>query len=110
MENHTLVLKTTKTAIPADVTIDFVKNLILQDTMLVDYFGVEIDNDVYFMDHEMKLIRDNTSYFNFYFDTEQAIDYKLYSKKEVATLILRLLDKATTIELRTDNKDVTIYF
>jgi hypothetical protein len=78
--------------------------------VLVDYFGIEIDNEADYMDAEMKSVSDNTSYFNFYFDTEDDIEYRSLSKIEVGELISRLFKKSLQIEVRTDNKDVTIYF
>lgn len=109
METHTLILSTAKVAIPANLTIDFITSLINRGLTGIEYFGQEIDNQEDFVEPDMKLASEEISYFEFFFDTEEPIEYDLLSETDVDSFILDLIKKSANIELRADEKDVTLY-
>lgn len=109
MQNHTLVLSTPKIAIPESITIDFVTNLINRGVAMAEYFGPEIDNQHDYLEDDMLGGREETTFVEFYFDTDSEIDYDLLSETEVDELILSILNHSESLEIRTDGKDITIY-
>lgn len=109
MESHTLILSTVKTAIPVGVTIDFVTNLLNRGLTLIEYFGPELDNPECYVDEDMAAASAKINYFEFYFETEEPIDYNSLNEVQVDQLIYDEIKKSTHLELRADSKDVTIY-
>ena len=53
MIDHTLILSTTKVAIPEGVTIDFITNLLNRGLTGIEYFGPELDNPECYIDEDM---------------------------------------------------------
>ncbi len=109
MESHTLILSSTKVSIPETLTIDFVTKLINSGLTGIEYFGIEIDNPVDAVDEDMKLTIAATSYFDFYFDTNEPINYDAMSLEDTNHFILDLIKKSANIEMRADEKDIRIY-
>jgi len=109
MESHTLILSTAKLTIPNVITMDMVTSLINRGLTGVEYFGIEIDNQADYIDEDMKAASEEITYIEFYFDTEESIDYDSLSLEEVNALILDIIKKSTQIEIRADEKDVTLY-
>ncbi|WP_026730187.1 hypothetical protein [Flavobacterium denitrificans] len=109
MKNHSLILSTTKVSIPETVTIDFVTKLINSGLTGIEYFGQGIDNPLEEVEPDMKLINAQTSYFEFYFDTEGTIDYDSMSNEDTNRFIIELIEKSANIEMRADDKDISIY-
>lgn len=108
MENHTLILSTAKIEIPKGVTIEFITNLINRGLTGIEYFGVEIDNQEDFIEPDMKVASEEISYFEFFFDTDEPIEYDQLSETDVDGFLLDLIKKSAGIELRADGKDITI--
>lgn len=109
MNNHTLILSTAKVTIPVDLKIDFVTSLINRGLTGIEYFGPEIDNPEDFIEPDMKLAIEEISYFEFFFDTEDPIEYDLLSETDVDGFVLDLIKKSANINLRADEKDIIIY-
>ena len=109
METHTLILSTAKIEIPKGVTTDFITNLINQGLTGIEYFGPEIDNPKDFIEPDMKLASEEISYFEFFFDTEDPIEYDLLSETDVDGFVVDLIKKSANIDLRADEKDIIIY-
>lgn len=109
MANHTLILSTAKVTIPANLRIDFITSLINRGLTGVEYFGPEIDNQEDFIEPDMKLASEEISYFEFFFDTQETIEYDLLSEIDVDGLVLDLIKKSTNVGLRTEGKDIVIY-
>jgi len=109
MANHTLILSTAKVAIPERVTIDFITSLINRGLTGIEYFGPEIDNQEDFIEPDMKLASEEISYFEFFFDTEEPIEYDLLSESDVDGFVLEVIKKSANIDLRADEKDITIH-
>jgi len=109
MQNHTLILSTAKVAIPEGVTIDFITSLINRGLTGIEYFGPEIDNQEDFIEPDMKLASEEISYFEFFFDTDEPIEYDLLSETDVDGFVLDLIKKSANIDLRADEKDIIVY-
>lgn len=109
MYHHTLILSTAKLHVPNDLTITNVTNLLHRGIMLVEYFGIELDNGVDYIDQDMEEFHANISLIDFHFDTDEPINYDSLSILEVEKLIDDIIKKSDRIELRTNEKDITIY-
>lgn len=106
---HTLILSTAKVTIPENLSIDFITSFINRGLTGIEYFGPEIDNQEDFVEPDMKLASEEISYFEFFFDTEDPIEYDLLSETDVDGFVLDLIKKSANIDLRADEKDVTLY-
>lgn len=109
MQNHTLILSTAKLPIPEGVTIDFVTNLLNRGLTGIEYFGVELDNPECYIDEDMEAASSEITYFEFHFETQDPIDYNSLNEVEVDQLIYDLIKKSAHVELRADEKDITLY-
>ncbi len=109
MKSHTLILTTTKTAIPADLNKVFVTSLINRGLALTEYFGEEIDNQHDFIDEDMDKLSAEITFIEIFFDTEAPIEYDLLTETDIDTLILDLFDKSPRQDFHTDGKDVTVH-
>lgn len=109
MKNHTIILSTAKVHIPENVTIDFITNLMNRGVAMVEYFGPEIDNQADFIDNDMKKIRAEISFFEFFFDTEEPINYESLNENEVDQMLSNLIKNSANIEMRADEKDIVVY-
>ena len=109
MKQHTLILSTAKVKIPDVITVDQVTSLINRGLTGIEYFGVEIDNQADYIDDDMRAASEEITYIEFYFETEEPIDYDSLSMEEVNVLILDIIKKSAKIEIRADEKDVTLY-
>ncbi|URM37158.1 hypothetical protein [Flavobacterium anhuiense] len=109
MYQHTLILSAAKAHIPENVTIDFVTSLMNRGIAMVEYFGPEIDNPECFVDEDMKAVSETISYFEFFFDTEESIDYDSLNENEVDQLLLEQIKKSANIEIKADEKDIVVY-
>lgn len=108
MANHTLILSTAKIEIPKGVTIGFITNLLNRGLTGIEYFGQEIDNQEDVIEPDMKVASEEISYFEFFFDTDEPIEYDQLSETDVDDFLLDLIKKSAGIELRADGKDITI--
>lgn len=106
---HTLILSKAKVEFPKLITIDFVANLINHGLTEIEYFGIELDNQEDFVDDDIKMTRAENTYIEFYFDTEESIDYDLLTLTEVERFIDNIIKKADKIDLRVNKKDITVY-
>lgn len=109
MFSHTLTVSTAKIPIPDQVSIDFITSLINRGVAMVEYFGPEIDNCEDYVEEDMKLVSGQISYFEFYFSTEQSIDYDALTETEVDQVLFDAIDKSDKIKLQADQKDIMIY-
>ncbi|MBF4484446.1 hypothetical protein [Flavobacterium sp. CSZ] len=109
MKNHTLILSAAKVTIPENATIDFITSLINRGLTGIEYFGPEIDSQEDFIEPDMKLASEDISHFEFFFDTEEPIEYELLSETDVDGFILDLIKKSANIDLRADGKDILVY-
>ena len=108
MQNHTLILSTAKVHIPESITIDFVTNLLNRGLTLIEYFGIGLDNQEDIIDEEMKVASAGITYINFHFDTPESIDYDSLPVVELEHLISEIIKKSANIDLRADEKDITV--
>ncbi|EJG02270.1 hypothetical protein [Flavobacterium sp. F52] len=109
MKSHTIILSTAKVAIPHQLSIDFITSLINRGLTAIDYFGVEIDNPECYVEEDMKALSETITYFEFFFDTEESIDYDSLNENEVDQLLLDQIKKSANIEIKADEKDIIIY-
>lgn len=87
---------------------DLIISLIKNNEKNIDYFGIEIDNNVDFQDKEMELKIMNTSFMNFFFEDNE-IDYSNYSKVKILNLAENLLAKTYKIVISEDDKDMDFF-
>lgn len=109
MNSHTLILSTAKLPIPEDISIYFVTKLLHRGLTLVEYFGIELDNPLDFLDDDMKAASEEITYIDFNFDTPESIDYDSLTIEEIEHLIDDIIKNSKSIEIRADEKDVTLY-
>jgi len=109
MNAHTVILSTTKTEITKDSSCDTIAHLINRGIAMVDYFGVELDNDADYIADDMKDVSNDITYIEIHFETEEPIDYDSLNEVEVDNLILDLLANTENKEVRCFGKDITLY-
>lgn len=109
MACNSLILSTAKLLIPEDVSIEFITNLINRGLTGIEYFGCELDNLECFVDDDMKAVSESISYFDFHFETPEEYDYESLSKEKIDQLIQGIIERSGKIEMRWDDKDITIY-
>lgn len=109
MYHHTLILSTAKLHVPKGIEITYVTNLLHKGLLLIEYFGVQLDNSADYIDQDMKEFDAKKSLIDFHFDTEETIDYDSLSVIEVEKLIDDIIKKAGRVDLRSDGKDITVY-
>jgi len=102
MITHNLILRSDRCTIPSNENLHkFVEERLENPT--VEYFGLEIDNDIDFADEEMIKEIEGSCYIKFHFnhptdlDQQTAIDFVKYALKE---------DKA--FEFVADEKDIEV--
>lgn len=108
MKQHTLILSA-KVKIPDVITIDMVTSFINRGLTGIEYFGIGIDNQADYLDDDMIAASEGITYIEFYFDTEETIDYDSLSLEETNALILDIIKKSAQIEIRADEKDIVLY-
>ena len=79
---HTLILSTQRFIVPKIGQCRLVNHLIKNIEIDIDYFGIEIDNPVDYIDEEMELKIMNTSFINFFFEDNEIV-YSNYAKAEI---------------------------
>lgn len=109
MKNHTLILSTAKVTIPDVIKIDQVTNLINRGLTGIEYFGTELDNAADYIDVDMKAAAEQITFIEFYFDTEESINYEALSIEEVNEMILDVINNSAKINIGADEKDITLY-
>ena len=105
---HTLILLTQRFIVPKIGQCRLVNHLIKNTEIDIDYFGIEIDNPVDYIDEEMELKIMNTSFINFFFEDNE-IEYSNYAKAEILKLAENLLRKPSEIIISEDSKDIDFY-
>lgn len=108
MKSYTIILTSPRTAIPSDNIIEFIKDLIVSNLLNIDYFGIELDHQADYQDEKMIAHEKSTSLITFNFDSE-VMDYKNFTEIETFQFIINLLEQRDKIEIRADEKDITIY-
>lgn len=109
MENHLVILSTPKRRIPKVGIKIFVENLINERLTKLEYFGYPIDNQADYINEEMKRKMDSSSFIEFYFDSEDVIDYGNFDYNDFNDLLFHHLNQSKDLEFVVDKKDVTIY-
>ena len=105
---HTLILSTPKMVLPKVGQTELVLFLIKENKIDIDYFGIEIDNPVDYMDEEMEIRINSTCFINLFFEDEE-IDYKKYSKSDILKLAENLISNSLNSQVISDDKDIDIY-
>ena len=105
---HTLILSTQRFIVPKIGQCRLVNHLIKNIEIDIDYFGIEIDNPVDYIDEEMELKIMNTSFINFFFEDNEIV-YSNYAKAEILKLAENLLRKPYEIIMSEDSKDIDFY-
>jgi hypothetical protein len=108
MHHHTLILSTAKLHVPNGIVFTYVTNLLHRGLTVIEYFGTELDNTADYIDQDMKEFDEKISLIDFHFGTEEAINYDSLSVIEVEKLIDDIIKKAGHIDLRANEKDITI--
>lgn len=108
MIQHTLVLTTARISIPSTGVLDFVKELISSNLTNIDYFGLELDNGADYVDDEMQVEFDTSTYITFHF-SDAEIDYIILDEDNVMNLILMQLNNNIIGQIIVDEKDIQIY-
>lgn len=108
MIQHTLILSTPKVEIPSMDILEFTKNLIGANLTNIDYFGVELDNGIDYVDDEMQNTIDNLTYLTFHF-SQPDINYVILNEDEVLNLLFQLLNNNKIGQVNTDDKDIEVY-
>ena len=103
MITHNLILRFDRCTIPTENDlVRFVEER-LDEPSTVEYFGLEIDNDIDFADDEMIAEIENSCYIKFHFnhptdlDEKTAIDFVRYAVKE-----------GKSLEFISDEKDIEV--
>ncbi|MBP4142023.1 hypothetical protein J3S90_09430 [Flavobacterium sp. P4023] len=104
---HVLILSTKRINIPASHFIQLVISLIDENEMEIDYFGIEIDNPADYLDEQMKLKINTTSFITIHFECDK-IDYGSYSDEAVLNFITDVLRYDEEKEIKADDKDIEI--
>lgn len=106
---HTLTLTTPKRVLGESGFLKLTTQLISNNLVEIDYFGIEPDNQADFIDEEMQDKIDNNTIINIYFEEEQ-IDYNSFSAEEILSLATKLLKEPKEgTRVVADEKDIDIY-
>ena len=105
---HTLILSTPTFVLPKTGILKIVLFLIKENKIDIDYFGIEIDNPVDYMDEEMEIRINSTCFINLFFEDEE-IDYKKYSKSDILKLAENLISNSPNSEVISYDKDIDVY-
>jgi hypothetical protein len=111
MVTHTLILTTPKFEIPSNPNIiEIINNLIHNNLVNIDYFGGQLDNQADFIDVEMELKINSTSFLTFHFDLNDDADID-YGNDEETTLnsLISILMENKIREVIVDEKDIKVY-
>lgn len=108
MYHHTLILSTVKLHIPNGIDITYITNLLHRGLLLNEYFGIEIDNQPDYIDADMEEASHKLTYIDFHFDTEKPIEYDSLSIPDVEILIDNIINQSGHIDLRVNEKDITV--
>lgn len=90
--------------------IELVSEVIHSNLCNVDYFGALLDNDADYIDEDMAFKMEATSYFKLHFDLSKEIDLDDYTNEdEYLNLFYKVILENEITEIRSDDKDITIY-
>jgi len=109
VKNHTLILSTAKVSLENGVSVDYVTNLLNRGLTGIEYFGPELDNPECYIDDDMTAASAGITYLEFHFETPEPIDYDSLNEVQVDQLIYDEIKKSACIDLRADEKDITVY-
>lgn len=106
---HTLTLTTPKRILGESGFLKLTTQLISNNLVEIDYFGIEPDNQADFINEEMQANIDNNTIINIYFEDEQ-IDYNSFSAEEILSLATKLLKEPKEgTRVVASEKDIDIY-
>lgn len=108
MKTHTVILETPRREISNIGLNLFVQELIKKNRTKIEYFGDQIDNQADYVDEEMQLKIDTTTFIEINFESEQGLDYDSYAVNDIHALILHHLDHSKNREFNADQKDIII--
>lgn len=109
MKEHALILSTAKIIIPDAPTIEFVTGLVNRGLTLIEYFGVELDNPCDFVEVDMAAVSAGITYIEFFFETEDSIDYDSFDELQAEKLILEVIGKTSRYGITCDEKDIFVH-
>ncbi|MCC9016943.1 hypothetical protein [Flavobacterium lipolyticum] len=112
MMNNTIILETYRKEIPIEPSVDFVVNLIVKDRPIIEYFGIELDNEADYVSREMLQKISLTTIITINFESRDEINYNTYTPDEVYDLICKYFSftMESKIKIDSDGKDITINF
>ncbi|BDU27709.1 hypothetical protein [Flavobacterium sp. GSB-24] len=106
---HTLTLTTPKRVLGESGFLKLTTQLISNNLVEIDYFGIEPDNQADYIDAEMQDKIDNNTIINIYFEGDQ-IDYNSFSAEEILNLASKILKEPKEgTRVVADQKDIDIY-
>lgn len=106
---HTLTLTTPKRVLGESGFLKLTTQLISNNLVEIDYFGIEPDNQADFINEEMQAKIDNNTIINIYFEGDQ-IDYNSFSADEILNLASKILnDTKEGTRVEANEKDIDIY-
>lgn len=108
MIQHTLILTVPLVKIPETNILEFAKQLIADNLINIDYFGVELDNGTDYVDEEMKYSIDNSTYLTFHF-SDIEINYIIYTEDQVTNLLFNKLNNNEIGQIIVTEKDIEVF-
>lgn len=106
-----IVLTTHRIDLPENPNVfELVNNLLHNNLCNIDYFGSLLDNQADFIDEAMSEKMTSTTFITIHFDINQEIELDDYcSEEEINGLFLKVMMEYEINEIRSDEKDITIY-
>lgn len=106
---HTITLLTPKRILAESGFLKLTTQLINNNLVEVDYFGLQPDNQADFFNKEMQDKEDNNTIINIYFEGDE-IDYNSYSPVEILNFATKILSESKGDSRAVANeKDIDIY-
>lgn len=106
---HTITLLTPKRILAESGFLKLTTQLINNNLVEVDYFGLQPDNQADFFNKEMQDKEDNNTIINIYFEGDE-IDYNSYSPVEILNFATKILCEPKGDSRAVANeKDIDIY-
>lgn len=106
---HIITLLTPKRILANHGFLDLIIQLINNNLVKIDYFGIEPDNQADYINEEMQDKIDKNTIINIYFEDEQ-IDYNSFSPDEILNFAVKILREPNDgTRVVADEKDIDIY-
>jgi len=106
---HTITLLTPRRILAESGFLKLTEQLLRNNLVEIDYFGLEPDNQADFINEEMQNKIDKYTIINIYFEGDE-IDYSSFSPEETLNLAVKLLSEPKQgSRAVADKKDIDIY-